>query len=100
MILGILGTIVILYTIAVTIIARQQYKLAQSLEDMYVDVLDRVYVTLLEMRRLDDKQMFEKDDEVGEVFESLSLILKKNLSMESDQSNENAYATSGRIEAN
>ena len=92
MILGILGTIVILYTIAVTIIARQQYKLAQSLEDMYVDVLDRVYVTLLEMRRLDDKQMFEKDDEVGEVFESLSLILKKYLSTEESQPSDDIEA--------
>jgi hypothetical protein len=45
--------------------------LEQSVEYFY----SRIDITLRTMRMIDEKQMFEKDDEVGEVFSQLTNIV-------------------------
>jgi len=45
----------------------------ETIESFY----ERLSITIHTMRAIDDKQMFEKDDEVGEVFSNLSDIIKQ-----------------------
>ena len=69
-------------TIAVVLIARAQYHRAKKLETMldeydvvFTEFSKDVQMTYQHIKRIDDKQMFEKDDEVGVVFQDMVDII-------------------------
>lgn len=59
---------------------RQMLK-ADLYEEMYKDIVirtkGRIMETYLQMKQLDDKDMFSKDDDVGKSFESILNILQE-----------------------
>jgi len=59
---------------------RNLLKQNEQLEDRLVDTVDtirrRVSDALSNMRKLDNKQVFEKDDEVGVTFEEMKKIVE------------------------
>ena len=70
--------------ISVSFIARAQYLRANQYEKMMDDydaVLDEfskdVVATYQHIKRIDDKQQFEKDDEVGSIFQDMVQIIEK-----------------------
>jgi nitrogen fixation-related uncharacterized protein len=50
-------------------------KKTERFEDTYVHFFQRVEQILADMRAIDDREMFEKDDEVGTLFTQLTSIL-------------------------
>lgn len=81
--------VLVLYSLGATFALVRQVKLNVELEDALINVLDRVSVTLKLMRQLDDRQLFEADDEVGEVFAQLVEVTNDFLDMEKDVINDN-----------
>jgi len=70
--------------ILVSCIARAQYIRANKYEKMIDDydaILDEfgkdVTTTYQRLRHIDDKQMFEKDDDVGVLFQNIVQIIEK-----------------------
>ena len=53
-----------------------QYKVRDKLETELIDIYARLSVTLMLMRQIDVRQMFESDDEVGMVFQQLSALVQ------------------------
>jgi hypothetical protein len=71
-------------TVAVALIARAQYNRAQRLEmmldeydDVFSEFAEDVQTTYQHIKNIDDKQMFEKDDDVGTVFQDMVEIITK-----------------------
>jgi len=60
-IIAVLGVLVILLGIAVS----NQYKKLVRYEDWTLDMRKQIYKMFNTMKVLDNKQMFEKDDDVG-----------------------------------
>jgi hypothetical protein len=77
-----------LYSLGATVALVRQVKQNVELEEALINVLDRVSVTLKLMRQLDDRQLFEADDEVGEVFAQLVEVTNDFLDMEKDVVND------------
>ncbi len=76
--------------------AKRIFKLLDTIED-YNDIFKEIeeYVgnTYKRMKYLDDKEMFQKDDEVGQIFEDIKDLIKdlnensKTLNLTSDDKN-------------
>lgn len=88
-------TITTLYSAIVTVLLRRHIKAVQSYEMAIAssdadlkDITDRIVATLRVMRHLDDKKMFENDDEVGQVFENLRDLMFDILGTDDMESNE------------
>lgn len=58
------------------LISRAQYKRAQKYEKMIVDFGNNAYKTYELMKEIDDKQWFEKDDEVGVLFSQIVEVIE------------------------
>jgi hypothetical protein len=71
MIIGLLSTIIVVLGFAVFNLLRKLEFYETQIEDFY----SKTSIVLHSMRVLDEKQMFEKDDEVGELFRQLTDIL-------------------------
>lgn len=71
MIIGILITIILALGFAVFNLLRKLEFYEQQIEDFY----SRVSIALHSMRAIDEKKMFESDDEVGSVFQQLNDVL-------------------------
>lgn len=69
-----------LLTIVLLVGVRNLLKQNEQLEDRVVETIistrDRVQQALDEMRRLDTRQAFEKDDEVGVTFDEIKKIVQ------------------------
>ena len=76
-ILSILLLISIAVNIAIGLIAKAQYVRAQRYESMIIEFGDDALSTYEQMKTLDDRQWFEKDDDVGIVFQDLVNIIEK-----------------------
>jgi hypothetical protein len=63
--------VLILFALCVYIIINLFRKL-EFLEKNYIILLDKLESTIINMREIDDKQMFENDDEVGVIFRELT----------------------------
>jgi len=66
--------------VLLTIIIRNLLKQIEQLEDRVISTIDetrsKVEISLNNMREIDLKQAFEKDDEVGETFSQLKKIIE------------------------
>ena len=67
----VLLTISVVMNVALVYAAWNSVRKIEMLEDSISYFYSRVRETLNTMRELDEKQMFEKDDEVGDVFVQL-----------------------------
>lgn len=66
----------IVYGISVTLIAKAQYIRAQKYEKMVIEFGDNALKAYQLIKNIDDKQMFEKDDDVGVVFQEMVKIIE------------------------
>lgn len=71
MIIGILIAIILALGFAVFNLLRKLEFYEQQIEDFY----SRVSIVLHSMRAIDEKKMFESDDEVGNVFQQINDVL-------------------------
>jgi len=78
-----LYSVIIISTVLVVlsvIIIRNLLKQIEQLEDRVISTIDetrsKVEISLNNMREIDLKQAFEKDDEVGETFSQLKKIIE------------------------
>jgi len=69
----------VVYAIGTTYVIRKLNDELNLADNELQALLKRVYYALRAMRDLDDRQMFEEDDEVGEVFRRLSDIVYEML---------------------
>jgi hypothetical protein len=70
-----ISVILLLYSIAITWGAWNTIKKNEQLESALEEIYGQVSVVLEMMKQIDEKQMFEKDDEVGSVFTQLIGVL-------------------------
>ena len=63
--------------IVLILIARAQYIKSNKYESMIVEFGDDVLETFINLKKLDDRQIFEKDDEVGVVFSDMVSLIEK-----------------------
>ena len=78
-VMTIINAAILMYCIAITyLVIRINIELNRVDSDMNI-LLGKINQTLLSMRELDDKKMFEEDDEVGEVFRRLTDIVYTSL---------------------
>ena len=75
-IVGISVVINIILLIGVRNLLKQNEQLEDRVVGTIISIRDRVETAVLEMRKLDTKQAFEKDDEVGVTFEQLKKIVE------------------------
>ena len=66
----------IVYGVSATLIAKAQYIRAQKYEKMVISFGDNAFKAYQLMKNIDDKQMFEKDDDVGVVFQEMVKIIE------------------------
>ena len=75
-IIGISVLVNLILLIGVRNLLRQNEQLEDRVVNTTVDVRERVQSALDEMRRLDTRQAFEKDDEVGVTFDEIKKIVQ------------------------
>ena len=75
-IVGISVVLNIVLLIGVRNLLKQNEQLEDRVVGTIISIRDRVETAVLEMRKLDTKQAFEKDDEVGITFEELKKIVE------------------------
>jgi hypothetical protein len=75
-VIGISVVINIVLLIGVRNLLKQNEQLEDRLIGTVISIRDKVESAVLEMRKLDTKQAFEKDDEVGVTFEALKKIVE------------------------
>jgi competence protein ComGC len=75
-VIGISVVINIVLLIGVRNLLKQNEQLEDRLIGTVKSIRDKVESAVLEMRKLDTKQAFEKDDEVGVTFEALKKIVE------------------------
>ena len=79
-IIYILLTISVISNIVLSIGVRNLIKQNEELEDTLVEVVEgtrtRVETALQQMKDIDTREVFEKDDEVGATFEQLKTIIE------------------------
>ena len=75
-IIGILVIVNFILLIGVRNLLKQNEQLEDRVVDTVNSIRDRVQQSLDEMRRLDIKEAFEKDDEVGVTFSELKKIVE------------------------
>lgn len=76
-IIGVSSLINIILLIGVRNLLKQNEQLEDRLVETINSVRFRISESLKEMRRLDNKQAFEKDDEVGVTFDELKKIVEE-----------------------
>lgn len=80
-ILGVLLTASLAANIFLWIASNRQLNKAELYEQMYTNIVfrmkDRIMNTYVQMKQLDDKAIFSKDDEVGQSFENILSILQE-----------------------
>jgi len=80
-ILGVLLTASLAANILLWIASNRQLNKAELYEQMYTNIVfrmkDRIMNTYVQMKQLDDKAIFSKDDEVGQSFENILSILQE-----------------------
>ena len=76
-IIGVSVIINIVFLIGLRNLLRQNEQLEDRLVDTVTTIRNKVESSLDKMRRLDNKQAFEKDDEVGVTFEELKKIVEE-----------------------
>jgi HPt (histidine-containing phosphotransfer) domain-containing protein len=79
-IIYILLIILVIVNIVLSIGIRNLIKQNEELEDTLIEVVEgtrtRVETALQQMKDIDNRQVFEKDDEVGATFEQLKNIIE------------------------
>jgi hypothetical protein len=75
-IIGISVLVNLILLIGVRNLLRQNEQLEDRVVNTTVDIRERVQSALDEMRRLDTRQAFEKDDEVGVTFDEIKKIVQ------------------------
>ena len=75
-IVGVLVVLNIVLLIGVRNLLRQNEQLEDRLVSTIDSVTDKVQSALEQMRRLDNKEVFEKDDEVGVTFNELKKVVE------------------------
>jgi len=55
---------------------KQNEQLVNKIVQERIDVISKLNITLSKMRDIDNRQMFEKDDDVGVLFSDLEGLLK------------------------
>jgi len=75
-IVGVLVVLNIVLLIGVRNLLRQNEQLEDRLVNTNLSVQSRVQSALDEMRKIDTRQAFEKDDEVGVTFDELKKIVE------------------------
>jgi len=75
-IVGISAILNIILLIGVRNLLRQNEQLEDRLVQTVTYIRDRVNGALTEMRKLDNREAFEKDDEVGVTFDELKKIVE------------------------
>ena len=75
-VIGISVVLNIVLLIGVRNLLKQNEQLEDRVVGTIISIRDRVETAVLEMRKLDTKQAFEKDDEVGITFEELKKIVE------------------------
>jgi len=68
----VLLTIIVVFNAVLLYAAWNSVRKIEMLEDSISNFYSRTQSTLNTMRELDEKQMFEKDDEVGDLFAQLT----------------------------
>ena len=76
-IIGVSSLINIILLIGVRNLLKQNEQLEDRLVETINSIRFRISESLKEMRRLDNKQAFEKDDEVGVTFNELKKIVEE-----------------------
>ena len=76
-ILSILLAISLALVVTISFIARAQYTRAQKYERMIIGFGNDVLETYQTMKSIDDRHLFEKDDDVGVVFQQLVDVIGK-----------------------
>lgn len=75
-IIGVSVILNIVLLIGVRNLLKQNEQLEDRLVDTNLSVQDKVQSALNEMRKIDTRQAFEKDDEVGVTFDELKKIVE------------------------
>ena len=75
-IIGVSSILNIILFIGVRNLLRQNEQLEDRVVGTVVSIRDRVQTALDEMRKLDRREAFEKDDEVGVTFDELKKIVQ------------------------
>ena len=75
-IIGISVILNIILLIGVRNLLRQNEQLEDRLVDIVNTTREKVVTALSNMRRLDNREVFEKDDEVGVTFEEMKKIVE------------------------
>lgn len=81
--------VIIVLSLATVLLGYTTYNMLQKVEayEDFIDIEIRKNQQLLEtLKRLDAKQMFEKDDEVGSVFEQIKESIIRLKQIETDAS--------------
>lgn len=75
-IVGISVILNIIFLIGIRNLLKQNEQLEDRVVGTIISIRDRVDFALDKMRKLDNKQAFEKDDEVGVTFDELKKIVE------------------------
>lgn len=75
-IVGVSVIVNIILFIGVRNLLRQNEQLEDRVVGTVISIRDRVQTALSEMRKLDNREAFEKDDEVGVTFNELKQIVE------------------------
>tara|TARA_B100000925_G_scaffold2202_1_gene1707 strand:- start:76 stop:351 length:276 start_codon:yes stop_codon:yes gene_type:complete len=76
-IIGVSVLLNLILLIGVRNLLRQNEQLEDRVVDTTNSVRDRVQAALENMRRLDNREVFEKDDEVGVTFDELKKVIEQ-----------------------
>jgi len=77
MISNVLLMVIFVFAIAEGLIIRNLILKNERLEDFIVYLQDQVRNVLMNMKTLDDRHIFEEDDEVGIVFKGIADVIKE-----------------------
>ena len=75
-IIGVSVILNIILLVGVRNLLKQNEQLEDRLIETITSIRTRIQTSLENMRRLDNKQVFEKDDEVGVTFDEIKKIVK------------------------
>ena len=75
-VIGVSAILNIILLIGVRNLLKQNEQLEDRLIETITSVRNKIEISLENMRRLDNKQAFEKDDEVGVTFDELKKIVE------------------------
>ena len=80
-VLGVISITSLAANVLLYITAMRHMNRADAYEKMYQDIVlkikDRILLTYVSMKQLDDKEIFSKDDEVGVAFKEMLSILQE-----------------------